>query len=276
MRNCRIVFAFIVAACARGETPPADSAAVTTEPAVVTITARDFSFTMPDTIQSGVTKVVLVNEGPNLHHAQLVRLDDGKTFADVEAALKAGGPPPAWVHDMGGPGAPPTGGSASATTNLQPGNYAVICFVDLPDRMPHYAKGMAKGFVVVQGTSTAVEPTPTITMTIADYSFATDTTLTAGPHVVKVVNNGPQVHEVVVFKLDSAKTVDDFIKFGETYQGAPPGQTMGGIVGVRPGDTHYFDLNLTPGNYLLLCFVPDSKDGKPHIVHGMMQPFTIQ
>ena len=134
---------------------------------------------------------------------------------------------------------------------------------------------MSKGFVVVPGTSTAVEPTPDVTMTIADYSFATDTTLTAGRHVVKVVNNGPQPHEVVVFKLDSAKTVDDFIKFGENYQGTPPGQTMGGIAAVQTGDTHFFEVNLTPGNYLLVCFVPDSKDGKPHIAHGMMQPFTI-
>jgi len=92
---------------------------------------------------------------------------------------------------------------------------------------------------------------------------------------VKVVNNGPQVHEVVVIKLDSAKTVDDFVKFGQTYQGKAPGETMGGIAGVRPGDTHYFDVDLTPGNYLLVCFVPDAKDGKPHLVHGMMQPFTI-
>ena len=274
MKRFLSLLAAIGVACARGETPPADSATAAA-PAVVTITARDFTFTMPDTIQSGVTKVVLVNEGPNLHHAQLMRLEDGKTFADVEAALKTPGPPPAWMHDMGGPNPPPTGGSSTTITNLQPGNYAVICFVDLPDRVPHFKKGMAKGFVVVPGTSTAVEPTPDITMTIADYSFATDTTLTAGKHVVKVVNNGPQPHEVIVFKLDSAKTVEDLIKFGETYQGPPPGQTVGGIAGVRPGDTHYFEVTLTPGNYLLLCFVPDTKDGQPHIAHGMMQPFTI-
>ena len=262
--------------CARGETPPADSATAPAEPAVVTITARDFAFTMPDTIQSGMTRIVLVNEGPTIHHAQLIRLEDGKTLADLEAALKAGGPPPAWAVDMGGPNPPPTGGSTSTIQQLEPGNYVVLCFVDLPDRVPHFTKGMAKGFVVTPATSSAAAPTPTVTMTVADYSFATDTALTAGRQLVKVVNNGPQPHEVIVIKLDSAKTLDDFMKFMETYKGDIPAEPVGGIAAVRPGTTNYFEVNLSPGEYVLICLVPDSKDGKAHATHGMLQKLTIQ
>ena len=266
---------FCVFGCARGEKPAADSATAPAEPAVVSITARDFAFTMPDTIQSGLTKLVLVNEGPNIHHAQIIRLEQGKTLADLEAAFKAGGPPPEWAVDVGGPNAPNIGGSSSTVQQLDPGNYAVICFVDLPDKVPHFAKGMTKAFVVTPGTSNAVAPTPTVTMTIADYSFNTDTALTAGRQMVKVVNNGPQVHEVTVIKLDSAKTLDDLEKFMDTYKGDVPAKTMGGITAVRPGTTNYFELNLTPGNYILICFVPDSKDGKPHFAHGMLQQLTI-
>ena len=264
------------AACAGRDVPPADSTVAPAEPPVVTITARDFAFTMPDTIQSGVTKIVLVNEGPQLHHAQLVRFDEGKTLADLQAALKAGGPPPAWAHDMGGPNPPAVGQSTSTTERLEPGNYAVLCFVDLPDHVPHFVKGMTKAFVVIPGTNNAVEPTPTVTMTVADYSFTTSVPLTAGKHIVQVVNNGPQTHEVAIFKLDSAKTLDDFMKFAETYQGAPPATAKGGIAGIKPGSTHFFDVDLTPGEYVLLCFVPDSKDGKPHMMHGMLQKLTIQ
>ena len=263
-------------ACARGEkTPPADSATAPAEPAVVTITARDFAFTLPDTIQSGVTKIVLVNEGPTIHHAQLIRLEQGKTIADLEAALKAGGPPPAWAIDMGGPNPPPTGGSSSTVQRLEPGNYAVVCFVDVPDHVPHFAKGMARGFVVAPGTSNAAEPAPTVTMTVSDYSFVTDTALTAGRQMVKVVNTGPQSHEVTLFKLDSAKTLDDFMKYAGTYKGDMPAEPVGGITSVRPGTTNYFEVNLSPGEYVLICFVPDSKDGKPHFRHGMLQKLTI-
>jgi hypothetical protein len=275
-RQLSLAVLISIVACARGETPAADSATAPAEPAVVTITARDFAFTMPDTIQSGVTRIVLVNEGPTIHHAQFIRLEEGKTVADLEAALKAGGPPPAWAIDMGGPNPPPTGGSTSTVQRLEPGNYAVVCFVDLPDHVPHFTKGMAKGFVVAPGTSNAVEPVPTVTMTVADYSFTTDTALTAGRQMVKVVNNGPQSHEVTIIKLDSAKTLDDFMKFVESYKGDLPAEPVGGITSVRPGTTNYFEVNLSPGEYVLICFVGDSKDGKPHFMHGMVQKLTIQ
>ena len=39
--------------------------------------------------------------------------------------------------------------------------------------------------------------------------------------------------------------------------------------------SEYFTADLTPGNYALLCFVPDAKDGKPHLEHGMVKQFKI-
>jgi hypothetical protein len=36
-----------------------------------------------------------------------------------------------------------------------------------------------------------------------------------------------------------------------------------------------FTVELTPGNYALLCFLSDSKDGKPHLMHGMAKPVTV-
>jgi uncharacterized cupredoxin-like copper-binding protein len=64
-------------------------------------------------------------------------------------------------------------------------------------------------------------------------------------------------------------------KYMQAYKGDLPATTMGGITAVRPGTTNYFELNLTPGNYILICFVPDSKDGKPHFEHGMLKQLTV-
>jgi hypothetical protein len=36
------------------------------------------------------------------------------------------------------------------------------------------------------------------------------------------------------------------------------------------------EVNLEPGEYGLICFVPDAKDGKPHIAHGMVTQFTVR
>lgn len=35
-------------------------------------------------------------------------------------------------------------------------------------------------------------------------------------------------------------------------------------------------VNLAAGNHAMLCFVPDAKDGKPHVAHGMAMPVTVQ
>ena len=36
-----------------------------------------------------------------------------------------------------------------------------------------------------------------------------------------------------------------------------------------------FSADLTAGEYALMCFVPDSKDGKPHFAHGMMKTIKV-
>jgi uncharacterized cupredoxin-like copper-binding protein len=44
---------------------------------------------------------------------------------------------------------------------------------------------------------------------------------------------------------------------------------------LEPGMSGYFTADFAPGNYALICFVPDAKDGKPHFTHGMMQQITV-
>jgi hypothetical protein len=264
-------------ACSGGETsetPPAP-----TGPAELVITARDFTFELPDTIMAGLTRIRLVNEGPALHHAQLLKFNEGKSLADLEAAMKAGpGPTPSWLEEVGGPNPPEPGMETNTTQNLEPGNYAVVCFVDLPDKVPHIMKGMAKPFVVVTPAAAAApapEPVPTVTMTLADYAFQLSAPLTAGKHTVRIDNAGPQTHEVAILKLKPGKTMEDFQKWGETYQGEQPVTILGGIAGIKTGGRAWFDVDLTAGDYILICFVSDAKDQKPHFMHGMVQQFTI-
>jgi hypothetical protein len=50
---------------------------------------------------------------------------------------------------------------------------------------------------------------------------------------------------------------------------------IGGVAGTARSTTSFITLDLTPGEYVMVCFVPDSKDGKPHTAHGMVKPFTV-
>jgi hypothetical protein len=54
-----------------------------------------------------------------------------------------------------------------------------------------------------------------------------------------------------------------------------PGMPAGGVVGLVKGQHSFFTANLDAGDYVLVCFLPDSKDRKPHFVHGMVQAIKI-
>jgi uncharacterized cupredoxin-like copper-binding protein len=275
------IAAATLVACAGGESGTADSAAApaaASVPNVVTVTARDFAFSAPDTIPAGMTTIRLMVEGTGLHHAQLLKFDDGKTLADFTAAIQAmkpGDAPPTWVHEVGGPNPPPMGGESNSTQMLEPGNYAVVCFVDIPDKVPHIMKGMAKAFVVVPSSVAAAEPTADVTMDLVDYNFSLSAPLSGGSHTIKVNNTAQQAHEVAILRFEPGKTMEDLGKWAATFQGPPPISPVGGVAAIKPASSAYFTVTLTPGDYVLICFVPDAKDGKPHVEHGMAQPFKI-
>ncbi|HVX41781.1 MAG TPA: hypothetical protein VHB25_19630 [Gemmatimonadaceae bacterium] len=286
-----IAVAALSSACSQKEAAKPDSSAVAQAGSasasqasfdpnthVAVVHAKDFAFDAPDTVTAGWTQIHLVNDGPSLHHMQLVRLDSGKTVQDLEAALKNPGPPPRWAVFVGGPNAPDPGKTSNATINLETGNYAIICLVDIPDHVPHFAKGMIRPLTVVASKGPGLaEPTPDVTVTLSDYKFDVQGALSAGTHTVKVQNAGPQPHEVEVMRLAPGKTLKDLGAWMDKPNGPPPGEGLGGIDAIVPGVAPaYVSLDLTPGHYAFLCFIPDAKDGKPHLEHGMVKEFDVK
>ena len=247
------------------------------KPAVVTITARDFAFDAPDTILAGATVFQLVNKGTELHHIQVARLDSGKTAGDLAAAMKNPGPPPAWFVEIGGPNAVVPGASSETAVSLTPGNYVLLCFIPSADGMPHVMKGMVRPLTVVPATNgVALMPKGDATITLRDYGFEFSKALTAGRHEVLVTNAAQQPHEIVVVRLAPGKPSADVAAWVEKMDGPPPGAPIGGTTAIASGGSNVATLDLTPGEYALLCFIGDAKDGKPHVAHGMMHQFTVR
>ncbi len=69
--------------------------------------------------------------------------------------------------------------------------------------------------------------------------------------------------------------MDDFMKWGATYQGPVPVSVVGGTTAAVAGIPQRITVDFTPGQYILICFVPDAADGKPHFMKGMMRTFTV-
>ena len=205
----------------------------------------------------------------------IVRFEQGKTLADFTALPP--GPPPSWVVFMGGPNTPmPHGGHDEAILDLPPGNYAVICVIPGPDGKPHFMDGMVKALTVTASTRTRTMPAGNLTLTLTDYAFTFSSPPSAGDHTLAIVNKGKQPHEAVLFRLmpgKKGKDISDWVTAG--MHGPPPGAPVTGISALAPGRENLLPLTLSPGDYALLCFMPDAKDGKYHAVHGMIHDFKI-
>jgi uncharacterized cupredoxin-like copper-binding protein len=261
---------------AGGADAPEAAAAAATAPSAVTVVTTDYSFEAPAELPAGPTTFRLVNKGPSLHHVQLVRFAEGKTMNDFMAALKAGGPPPKWITEKGGPNPSELGDTSVTTMNLEPGNYAMLCFIPGPDGIPHVAKGMVQPLTVTPGAAAAAaEPEAEVVMKLVDYGFELSKPIPAGRHTIRIDNAGPQPHEVAIVKLDSGKKPMDFAEWGEKQVGKPPGTLHGGVSAIMPGDKAFVEVDLEPGEYGLICFVPDMKDGKGHFHHGMVKQVTV-
>ena len=280
-----IAAVFAVAACSVKEatnTADTSAAAITptasapAAPNVVSITASEYKFEMPDQIPAGLTTFKLSDAGKELHHATLIRLDSGKTVADLSNGIKnmkPNTPPPGWVVEAGGPNAVAPGESGQLTMVLQPGNYAVVCFIPDAKGVPHVMHGMIKAVTVTPNpNANTTEPAADVTVTLRDYQFDFSTPLTAGKHTIKLVTAPGQPHEFTFFQLAPGKSAQDLIKYVETgMKGAPPAKPIGGAAGMGAGGVAFYDVDLTPGDYAIICFLNDAKDGKPHFAHGMMQ-----
>ena len=252
----------------------------TTEPAakarVVQVTGEDFKFDAPDVIPAGLTEFRFLNKGPALHHMAVLKLTGGKTVNDLVNALGQPGPLPSWTKEMGGPNAAAPGEEANATLTLEPGNYAVICFVDIGGP-PHFAKGMVKPLRVVPSTSpSGPKPKADVTASLFDYGFKLSSPVRAGKRTIRVHNTGPQPHEIQLVQLAPSASLGDFMKWLEKMEGPPPGKALGGIAGIESGMSQYFTADFAPGSYALICFLPDAKDRKPHFAHGMVQQIEVK
>jgi hypothetical protein len=264
----------LAVACAKKPAPVAQPTAN-----VVSVIATDFAFQGPDTIPAGLTTFQLTNPGQEPHQLVLMRMDSGKTMADIQVMMAGNpdAPPPGWLKFPVGVSVITPGDTGNATAVLVPGHYVMACFVASPDGKSHIMKGMVRGLEVTPSSAPlAAEPVADIVITEKDYAFDLSAPITAGTHTFRVENAGPQLHEVSVNLLAPGKTVADVQAWvAGGMQGPPPARPMGGVTGPDVGGHSYFTATFAPGNYFLVCYVPDTGDGKPHLMHGMLKEFTV-
>jgi uncharacterized cupredoxin-like copper-binding protein len=277
-----LVLSFGLAACtpAASTDAPAEPIANTGSMPEITIDAADFSYAAPETVSAGWVRVKLTNSGQEPHHVQFLRLNDEVTLEQFQEALQEGeGPALALVKQMGGVGAIAPTGTAQAVLNLTAGNYVILCFIPSPsDNLPHLAKGMVKALTVQEASgNTANEPTADLTVRLKDFAFDLPESVPAGQMTIKVVNDGPEPHELNILRLADGKTLEDVTNFLSAPDGPPPFIPVGGINGLDVGLSGYIEFDFQPGTYAAICNIPSPKaEGHPHFALGMIKEFTVE
>jgi hypothetical protein len=269
-----LLVALLLGGCqAQAATRPAETAAIP----VVSIIAKDGSFEAPQQIPAGLVTIEFQNQGQEAHHAQIVQLNEGVTLEQFGAAMQQGPAALALVTLGGGPGPVEAGGEQRVTVELQPGTHLIFDLLPDADGVPHVAKGMLAPFEVVAGEASSVQaPQADGEVTLLDFSFTLPQEIRAGEQTWKITDKGTQPHELALVKLAEGKTMADVQQWMHQPAGAPPFNFAGGMQAIDAGETAYLHLNLTPGSYVAVCYLPDPASGQEHAALGMVMPFIVE
>lgn len=243
-----------------------------------------YSLTGPATSPSGWINVTLRNLGSEAHQAALIRMNmSADSFAQMmHGNLSAHNwttMSPMLMHPRathyGGPLAEP-GGNDTVRVFLDPGEYAVVCWMPNATGAPHAMAGMMTHLSVTNATTNLTEPTPDLTIRLTDYAFNLSANLTPGPHVVRVVNDGARQHEAALVKLVGNATAADLLAAYEPNATAPPPIVLlTGTTALAPGREAYFWLDATAGNWALACFEIDAPGQAAHHAKGMVLDLAV-
>lgn len=257
---------------------------------LVEIVATDFAFSLPEEVAGGWTRLHLRNWGTEDHHAQLLRLHADVTFEQLVTGFQEQGEAALAMVDLaGGPGTVRPGGTSEAVMMLEPGAYAVACFITGPSGHLHIIQGMLTPLTVTAVTTESEPPTADVAIELRDFAYAMPATLPVGRLVIKATNAGPEPHEFTVLHLAKDaphKSVIDMLTgasdmaggHGATpMAGGAPFDMWGGLQGIAAGTTGYAVLELIPGHYLAVCFIPSvANAGTPHAMLGMINQFVVE
>jgi hypothetical protein len=243
-----------------------------------TFSASDHRFTGPDTLPAGQTTIHLRNRGKEPHQLQFLKLDAGKTPADLAAALKSGAQGiPHWAKHLGGPNGVGAGQASQATVYLEPGSYVIICGIPTKNHQTHAALGMQKALRVIDTRPPPPEFHANFHMAMFEYEFVVVQPLRKGRHTFYVVNRGNQIHQASFIRLNPGASAEDVLTALE--QDTPlhlPGTLIGGMSGLEPGRDGSFAAELKPGRYAIMCLFSNPVPSESHAAKGMVMNFTVE
>ena len=255
------------------------------------LTLTDDAITGPGSVPAGRYLVTVANRSASYDAVQALLPPADLTVEEANARLVAmngetsGYPEFAWIYSLplaGGAEAQP-GGSGQMVADLGPGRWMLTTIFGSTPRTTE---------LNVTGTMPAILPevkaaaTVTALGTADGYDFALDGTIASGPQIVRFVNKSDQPHFIGTFTTPAPLTDDQFMALAAMAEDATPEPDSGlpsmDEIGEGPatgvisaGATMWWIADFAPGNYTLVCWMPDT-DGTPHAMEGMIAQAVVE
>jgi hypothetical protein len=251
-------------------------AVVADEPAEIpafTVESTSEGIDIPDTLPAGLVTLTVENNNEATIAPILARLNEDVTLDQFMEALSQG-PEAAipLVSLLGGTEIEPEE-SFTITFDFQPGDHVLLEFnSEIPVIEP---------FTVVgdEAEEPAELEDADVAVSMVDYLYGLPMEIEAGLHSWSIENAGEQWHELSIARVEEGATIDDVMAaFMAEESGEEPEIAVEETFFFAPlsaGEHARFDLELEPGRYLVVCFLPSMEDGEPHAAHGMYQFITV-
>ena len=243
----------------------------------IRIDAREFSLTLPDRLPAGEVLFTFENKGTQPHSIRFLRLIEGKTFDDFTAWQKTGGAPPSWLEPSGGIAPIPPNATEQYTATLQAGAYVVLCTYPADNGQTHFEKGMMARLQVDAATSAPAKTTreADITLRMRDHGFQLTAPVSGGRPLWHLLNIGTEPHQAVLIRLpEGASEYTERTWLSNDGRGARAGIPAGGVVELPAEADAWFQIDLQPGRYILLC--SELEEEGRHFDLGMVYRFQIE
>lgn len=281
-----------------------DAAPLVHHASLIEVEAEDYAFRVPAEIPSGWNTFRFTNEGEEHHFMNLVRLPDGRTLDDYvtqilvpfddawrpaqtgeigaeEALAGIAAAMPEWYGERGlwgGVGLVAPGQTVEVTLYLEPGEYAVDCYMKTAEGEWHVMEGMLDPITVTGSASEGAPPAADVRLTLSNYELQVEGELGAGRRTIAVhYADQPDVevpgHDVHLVRIDEEVDPEEvtawlnWVNLPGLMEPAP-GRFLGGVNQMPVGSTAYFTVDLEPGRYL---FVSEYTGAM-----GVMREFRIQ
>jgi hypothetical protein len=262
-RFCTVVVLGAAAAGLVAMSAPAAEAAGSNN---LNVKAGEYTYKLSGSPKAGWTQINFDNAGVEYHVFALIKLKNGVTTKQLKnAAFQA-------IADGDGTAGAQTGllgpGEKTAViTKLAAGHYGALCYIPAPDGESHIAHGMVTTFDVSDGKSSLTPPKDgVVDVTIADDGITLPSSGLPKSGWAKVTNATSVTRDLLLAKyLTPDATFESTDAYFDAYfqgqaDGDPPASVNGGVDGLAPGGSAYFQLAFKSGRYVLVSANQDVDD----------------